>query len=115
MYKRQEAPCFGLLSKVTDLAAARGAGAVETSTRARAPPTGTAGTTRRSTDVARREDFFVVLRAADFFATFFTEDLRAVLFFATFFAVDLRAIDFFATFLALFFAADFLAVFLTAT
>ena len=36
---RLEAPCFGLLSKVTDLAAARGAGAVETSTRARAPPT----------------------------------------------------------------------------
>jgi hypothetical protein len=38
-----------------------------------------------------------------------------VLFLATFLAVDLRATDFFATFLALFFAADFLAVFLTAT
>jgi hypothetical protein len=108
-----------LLSKETDFAAVRGAGAVETSTRPRAPPTGTDGTTRRSTDVARREDFFVVLRAADFFALFLTEDLRAVLFFATFFterfAVDLRATDFFATFFALFFAADFLAVFLTAT
>jgi hypothetical protein len=103
-----------LLSNETDFAAERGVGAVDTSTRPREPPTGTAGTTRRSTDVARREDFFVVLRAADFFALFFTADLRAVLFFATFFTtlfeVDLRATDF----LALFFA-DFLAVFLTAT
>jgi len=104
-----------LLSNETDFAAERGVGAVDTSTRPRAPPTGTAGTTRRSTDVARREDFLVVLRAADFFALFLTADLRAVLFFATFFVVDLRATDFFATFLALFFAADFLAVFLTAT
>ena len=112
---RLDAPCFGLLSKETDFAAARGAGAVETSTRPRAPLTGTAGTTRRSTDVARREDFFVLLRAEDFFALFLTADLRAVLFFATFLVVDLRATDFFATFLALFFAADFLAVFLTAT
>ena len=112
---RLDAPCFGLLSKETDLAAARGAGTVETSTRPRAPPTGTAGTTRRSTDVARREDFFVVLRAEDFFALFLTADLRAVLFLATFLtlrlAVDLRATDF----LADFFAVDFLAVFLTAT
>jgi hypothetical protein len=104
-----------LLSKDTDFAVERGAGTVETSTRPRAPPTGTAGTTRRSTEVARREDFLVVLRAADFLALFLTEDLRAVLFFATFLALDLRATDFFATFLALFFAADFLAVFLTAT
>jgi hypothetical protein len=104
-----------LLSKETDFAASRGAGAVDTSTRPRAPATGTAGTTRRSTDVARREDFFVVLRAADFFALFLAADLRAVLFFVTFFAVDLRATDFFATFFELFFAADFLAVFLTAT
>jgi hypothetical protein len=112
---RLDAPCFGLSSKDTDFAELRGAGTVETSTRPRAPPTGTAGTTKRSTDVARREDFFVALRAEDFLALFFTADLRAVLFFATFltllFAVDLRATDF----LALFFAADFLAVFLTAT
>jgi hypothetical protein len=112
---RLDAPCFGLLSKDTDFAVERGAGTVETSTRPRAPPTGTAGITRRSTDVARREDFLVVLRAADFLALFLTADLRAVLFFATFLALDLRATDFFATFLALFFAADFLAVFLTAT